>query len=457
MADTFGGVLAFAFLVCMILVGTILRANIRFLQTALVPAALIGGIVGFTLLASGWSFGYTSGDFTAFTFHFFTLSFMSLCLTGSDKKQRGDSVAIGAGWLSGIWTISLVTQALVGLLVIWLYNSLSGENLSVFLGAIVAHGFTQGPGQALAMGSIWQSEFGIDMAIDFGLIYASAGFILSFLVGVPIARYFVKNRMNSDQEARIDSAFLSGIQPEDSTISAGKQITHPGNVDSLVFHIGILGLAYLLTDQYLLFVQPLASGVEIFGVNMGIIFSHNLFFFHGLVICVIMRAVMDKFGWGRFIDNETQRHVTGSAVDIMVVATVMSIKFALLTAFIVPILLVCISVTIVTALLCFGLGRGQSSYGPERMITVFGCCCGSTGSGLLLLRILDPGLRSPIARELAFFNVIILFVTLHILAVMVPVLPGIDLQTIFVVYLATAVVGYFSVQWLGKRLRRTTI
>jgi len=455
MADTFGGVLAFAFLACMILVGTILRANVKFLQTALVPAALIGGIVGFVLLALGWSFGYTSEDFTAFTFHFFTLSFMSLCLTGAEKKQSGDSVVIGAGWLSGIWTMSLVTQALVGLLVISLYNGISGEDLSIYLGAIATHGFTQGPGQALAMGSIWQGEFGIDMAVDFGLIYASAGFIISFLIGVPIARYFVKNQMNSDQNARIDRAFLTGLQGENSELSAGKQITHPGNVDSLVFHISILGLAYLLTDQYLMLVQPLASQVELFGVNMGIIFSHNLFFFHGLVVCMIMRSIMDKFGWGRFIDNETQRHVTGSAVDLMVVATVMSIKFALLTAYIVPILLVCLAVTVVTALLCFGLGRGHTSYGPERMITVFGCCCGSTGSGLLLLRILDPGLRSPIARELAFFNVIILFVTLHILAVMAPVLPGFSLQTIFIVYLGTGIVGFFSVQWLGKRLRRS--
>ncbi len=455
MAETFGGVLAFAFLVCMILVGTVLRANVKFLQTALVPAALIGGIFGFILLALDWSYGYTSEDFTAFTFHFFTLSFMSLCLTGAEKRQGGGSIATGASWLSGIWTMSLVTQALVGLAVISLYNGLSGADLSVFLGVIATHGFTQGPGQALAMGSIWQSEFSVDMAVDFGLIYASAGFILSFLIGVPIARYFVNNRMNSDQKARIDAAFLSGIQPQNSEISAGKQITHPGNVDSLVFHISILGLAYLLTDQYLQLVQPYASGVDVFGVNLGIIFSHNLFFFHGLLICVIMRSIMDRFGWGHFIDNETQRHVTGSSVDLMVVATVMSIKFALLSTFIVPILMVCFAITLVTALLCFGLGRNQSQYGPERMITVFGCCCGSTGSGLLLLRILDPGLRSPVARELAFFNVIILFTTLHILALMAPVLPGFDLPIIVGVYLATAVVAFACVQWLGRRLRRS--
>lgn len=451
MADSFSGVLAFAFLVLMILVGTILRAKLRFLQTALVPASLIGGLVGFALLATNLSFGYSSEDFTVFTFHFFTLSFMSLCLTGADKTQH-DSVLAGGGWLAGVWTMSLVLQAIVGMLVIVAYNYFSGENLSEFLGIIATHGFTQGPGQALAMGNIWQTKFDIAMAVDFGLIYASAGFIVSFMVGVPIARYFVKNKMNHDRSARLDTAFLSGLQGDQNHVSAGRQVTHPANVDSLVFHLSILGLAYLLTDQYLQFVQPLAATIDIFGVNLGIIFSHNLFFFHGLLVCLILRKIMDRFGWGRFIDNETQRHITGSSVDLMVVATVMSIKFALLAAFIVPILLVCLAITLVTAFLCFGLGKKHKNYGPERVLAAFGCCCGSTGSGLLLLRILDPGLRTPVARELAFFNVAILFVTLHILAVMAPVLPAYDMQTIYIVYLGTAFAAYLCTRLLLKRL-----
>jgi glutamate:Na+ symporter, ESS family len=83
-------------------------------------------------------------------------------------------------------------------------------------------------------------------------------------------------------------------------------------------------------------------------------------------------------------------------------------------------------------------------------VTVFGCCCGSTGSGLLLLRILDPDLSTPIARELAFFNIAILFIGFHVLTVMAPVLPGFSLITICVVYIGTFVVGAIALTFMRR-------
>ena len=94
MASTFPGVIAFAFMVCMLLAGTVLRAKVPLLRRALVPASLVGGILGFALVSAGLSFGYESRDFTVFTFHFFTLSFMSLCLTGGGRardRSTGDA------------------------------------------------------------------------------------------------------------------------------------------------------------------------------------------------------------------------------------------------------------------------------------------------------------------------------------------------------------------------------
>ena len=116
MEATFEGVLAFAFLGCMLMLGTVLRANLGFLQRALVPACLIGGLIGFALVSLGWSYGFENTDFTAFTFHFFTLSFMSLVLA-KGERQGGGSIAAGGSWLSVIWVLSLVLQALVGLAV----------------------------------------------------------------------------------------------------------------------------------------------------------------------------------------------------------------------------------------------------------------------------------------------------------------------------------------------------
>ena len=448
MAQTFPGILSFAFLAALLVFGTLIRANVRFFQVNLVPASLIGGTLGFGLIALDWAMGFKAADFTAFAFHFFTLSFMSLVLTSRAQPIAGQQpVALGGLWLSLIWVICLVLQALVGLAAIGAYNTIASEPLSGFLGLIATHGFTQGPGQALALGDLWTTAYNIQHAVDFGLIYASLGFVAAFAVGVPMARWILKKNLHSGRGGSLDQDFERGLYSGDAAPASGKLITHSANVDSFAFHIGLLGCAYLITDQYLKLVHPFVAGTHFENI-----FSYNLFFFHGLMICVGLRALLDRFNLGQFVDDETQKRITGSSVDLMVTASLLSINFALLTQFWQPILLVASLVTLVTAALCFTAGLRLKTLGAERGLTIFGCCCGSTGSGILLLRILDPNLASSVAKELAFFNIAILFLSFHILAIMAPILPSIPVIWIILIYLATAGFGLILVQLLGSKM-----
>ncbi|MDC3330741.1 sodium:glutamate symporter [Pseudomonadales bacterium] len=448
MAQTFPGILSFAFLAALLVFGTLIRANVRFFQINLVPASLIGGTLGFGLITLDWAMGFKAADFTAFAFHFFTLSFMSLVLTSRAQPIAGQQpVALGGLWLSLIWVICLVLQALVGLAAISAYNTIASEPLSGFLGLIATHGFTQGPGQALALGDLWTTAYYIQHAVDFGLIYASLGFVAAFAVGVPMARWILKKNLHSGRGGSLDQDFERGLYSGDAAPASGKLITHSANVDSFAFHIGLLGCAYLITDQYLALVHPFVAGTHFENI-----FSYNLFFFHGLMICVGLRALLDRFSLGQFVDDETQKRITGSSVDLMVTASLLSINFALLTQFWQPILLVASLVTLVTAALCFTAGLRLKTLGAERGLTIFGCCCGSTGSGILLLRILDPNLASSVAKELAFFNIAILFLSFHILAIMAPILPSIPVIWIILIYLATAGFGLILVQLLGSKM-----
>jgi glutamate:Na+ symporter, ESS family len=448
MAQTFPGILSFAFLAALLVFGTLIRANVRFFQINLVPASLIGGTLGFGLIALDWAMGFKAADFTAFAFHFFTLSFMSLVLTSRAQPIAGQQpVALGGLWLSLIWVICLVLQALVGLAAISAYNTIASEPLSGFLGLIATHGFTQGPGQALALGDLWTTAYNIQHAVDFGLIYASLGFVAAFAVGVPMARWILKKNLHSGRGGSLDQDFERGLYSGDAAPASGKLITHSANVDSFAFHIGLLGCAYLITDQYLKLVHPFVAGTHFENI-----FSYNLFFFHGLMIFVGLRALLDRFSLGQFVDDETQKRITGSSVDLMVTASLLSINFALLTQFWQPILLVASLVTLVTAALCFTAGLRLKTLGAERGLTIFGCCCGSTGSGILLLRILDPNLASSVAKELAFFNIAILFLSFHILAIMAPILPSIPVIWIILIYLATAGFGLILVQLLGSKM-----
>ena len=65
---------------------------------------------------------------------------------------------------------------------------------------------------------------------------------------------------------------------------------------------------------------------------------------------------------------------------------------------------------------------------------------------------LDPNLSTPIAKELAFFNIAILFLGFHVLTLMAPVLPELSLGVIVGVYAATFVVGAFALILVARKL-----
>ncbi|MDI3324371.1 sodium/glutamate symporter [Pontibacterium granulatum] len=454
MASTFPGVIAFAILASMLLLGSILRNRIGFLRNSLIPASLIGGGLGFALLSLELIPGYSASNFTALTFHFFTLSFMSLCLTGSSKKyvdSSGSSVVNGGLWLTVMWSVSLGMQGVLGYLAILAYDAVTGAEVSAYLGALITHGFTQGPGQALTYGGIWEQQYGIENATQVGLIYASLGFIVAFLVGVPLTKRFIDRGQNTNQTANIDSDSLSGFYKAERAPATGKMISHPGNLDSLAYHLGLLAVAYLLTHLWLSFVQPLVAGVKPMGINLSVLFSHNLFFLHGLAVCVLMRIGLDKTGLNKRVDDETMKRITGSSVDFMVVGTLMSIKFAVLSALLAPIALVTLVVTLATLASCLMIGRLSGKLGPERTAASFGCCCGSTGSGLLLLRIMDPDFSTSVAKELAFFNLAIVIINIHILFIFAPIAPSLGGLSYVAIFGGTALCVLALVPFLIKR------
>lgn len=442
MQDTFPGVIAFAILAGMLLFGSVLRNRVALLRNMLVPSSIVGGLLGFVLLSLGWIPGFAPDDFTALTFHFFTLSFMSLCLTGSSRQPSlgGGSIVRGGIWLTLIWTISLGLQGVIGYLTVRGYDAVTGAGISEWLGALVTHGFTQGPGQALTYGGLWEEDHGIEHAAQVGLIFASLGFLVAFAIGVPLAKRFIAQGANANKASRLDDNFRNGFFDDQQRPEMGRMISHPASLDSLAYHLGLLAVAYVITHCWLLFMQGVVAGAEPWGINLSVLFSHNLFFLHGLGVCVLMRLIIDKAGLSSYVDDESLKRITGSSVDFMVVGTLMSIQFSVLYALLTPILLVTIAVTAVTLIGCLCIGRLSGRLGHERALTSFGCCCGSTGTGLLLLRMMDADFSTSVPKELAFFNLAIIITNFHILFVFAPLVPTLGTWGYIAVFGGTALV-----------------
>jgi ESS family glutamate:Na+ symporter len=450
MGETLPAFMVFGAMSLMLLIGVLLRAKVGFIQKAMIPASLLGGALGFVLVNLGWlKYPGLDGAWTAvkaedlipWAFHAFNISFISLCLTRAERNAPKRSVLKGGLWLSMIWSLSLTVQALVGAGTVVAYNAVTGSDTNIFLGYLVTHGFTQGPGQGLAMGGVWSKAFQVPDGPTMGLIWATMGFVAAYVAGVPYARYFVKKGMNVNKRSKIDEEFLSGILKDDTHLEAGRETTHSASTETLAYHLAIIGLVYIITYFELNLVSQYMKHP---------LFSYPMFFFHGLVWATILRIIMDKIGVGKLLDPGMQKRITGMSVDYLLVSSVMGISLVVLTKYLGVIIVVSIAVTIVTFLMVEFFRRRLSELGPERAVSTFGCCCGSAASGLLLLRILDADYSTSVGVELAFFNVAILFTTLPILMVMAPGLPGFGQGTIIGAYLLYSVVCVGILWFLGS-------
>ena len=100
-----------------------------------------------------------------------------------------------------------------------------------------------------------------------------------------------------------------------------------------------------------------------------------------------------------------QRRITGFSVDFLIVATVAAIQLKIVWAYWLPISVLALVNAIFTTGLVVYFGRRLSSYSLERTAAIFGVVTGTVSCGLLLLRIVDPDFKTPVATEIAVMNV----------------------------------------------------
>lgn len=403
-------IVAFAWLGALLMLGTFIRAKVKIFQTFLFPAALIGGILGFIAMNSGiigipTSKGWYSIDpkvFSVITFHLFAFGFVGIGLLQNKKSNSGTNKSI----LQGSLTICLLfcmlfcIQALTGYGIFSLYESIYGGDFFTGNGYLLGAGFTQGPGQAQAYGTIWEETYNVADAISAGLGFAAIGFLVAGIVGVPIAIYGIKKNWVKIPQAGngLPRNFLTGIMEKDNHPPCAHATTHSANIDSLSFHFGLMFLLYGLSFLWALtWFLYMPKGIN--GLGFGIIFCWGMF------LAMICRKIMGKINILYLIDPETTKRITGLTVDFMICSVFLGITIEALEAIIIPFLIATVVGAIITLFVCFFFGRRIPEYGFERLILLFGYCTGTAASGLLLLRIVDSEFETPVAVEAGLMNV----------------------------------------------------
>ena len=437
--------ISFGWVAALLLLGTFLRAKISLFQKFLVPSSLIGGLIGFVLMSLGWvgipsvEQGWMKVDANAFemiSFHLFSFSFIAIGLIsgGGSTGASGKQIFWGSLWQWGIFISLLCIQSLIGYFIFVGYNGISGADFYAPLGMLTGHGFAQGPGQALAISGVWQNSFKIENALSIGLAFAAVGFFVAAFVGVPLANWGVRKGLAAHSPSELSSEFRTGLMSPDSNQSIGRHTTHPGNIDSLAFHLAVMGMTYLLGYYFVYILKAyLLPG------SLGVL-SFGFIFFWGMIVAILVRVVFNKIGAGKYLDDNQIRRLTGTGVDFLVVSVLMAIKIGVVWKYIVPLSAIIIVVSVVTVLFVVFFGKKLAKYGFERIVMLTGQCTGTTPSGLMLLRILDPEFKTPVAVEAGLMNMFGLVLGLHLMF-FITLTPAPKFPNVFQMVLIYAITG----------------
>ena len=398
--------IAFSLAGVMLLLGVLLRAKIPFFRNMLVPSSVIAGVLGLIFMnvciAAGINLGTDTGMFNTIVGQLFTVSFISISLTSAPKDETGGST--GKNLLKGAVGMGLVWSLLYALtpLISYFIVAVTGKSVEMnpIYGTLIQFAFCQGPGQSATYGAIYES-YGWANASTVAIFFASIGFVVAFVIGIPMAKMGIKKGIAKNCGA-IDEAILKGyLRKDEQTEVMVKDTTCNSNIETLAFHFALIGLCYLM-----------AIGIgKLFSLIPGFLGTSMsaMMFINGMYAAYIVKFIMKKLNLDFLIENTLQSKITGWTADYLVVCAFMAVSLAVIRRWLFPIAVVAILMTGLTLVVCLYFGQrmgGKNDF--ERTLAMYGMCTGTVPTGIALIRIIDPNFRTTTAVELGACNVVML-------------------------------------------------
>jgi glutamate:Na+ symporter, ESS family len=401
--NTVSLMIAFGIASILLCVGMIIRTKFPLIRNMLVPASVIAGILGMIVMNTGLITSTNANTLMMIVNYLFTITFISIGLTSTSKsiKSTKNSVAknvtrgsLGMGFL---WNILYALTPAVGAMVILLVGK--SFNMDPFYGLLIPFGFAQGPGQAATFGTIIEQQYGIANAATVGITFAAIGFLACFLVGVPLAKLGVKRGLAKNLgSSKIDGFIVKGYYEKDENRpSLGKETMFSGNMDTLTFHMAIIGICFIMA----LGLSKLVALIPGLGGSLS-----GMLFIYGMLAAYLVKFFMKKLKIDHMLDTTFQSKITGWSTDFLVVFSFMAIQFSIIGQWFVPIIVETIVITLLTLVICLYFGKrfgGENDF--SRTLGLYGTATGTVPSGIALVRIVDPSLKSTTAMELGLMNV----------------------------------------------------
>ena len=380
-------------LLMFLMVGNVLRRTIPLFRKCLIPSALLGGAVLLAVNIACKQFGLVLVDnrlMQVITYHCLAIGFAAMSLKtekSTHKTNRAQVVEFGA--LQGG---SYMLQASVGLgisLILFLLTRHGDQVVSYVCGLILPLAYGQGPGNALS----WDINFTNTPAAQFagngsfGLSLASIGFVVASVFGVLYINIYKKRGGLYVRSARPEGEFV------DQTNPSGGEIPDSESVDKFTIQAGFVALAYALSFGFMCLLGVLSDFTNSIAWGFNFLWASLSAMLIRFVVKLLRKAnLMHR----EYINNYQMDRISGFSFDLMIVAGVAAIEINDVRNYILPIVVLSLVGTIVTYIYirqvakeCF---RG---FEHEFFLMSFGTMTGTASNGMILMKEIDPGLRTP--------------------------------------------------------------
>ena len=352
------------------------------------------------------------------TYHGIAIGFIALSLRVPEKteKKSGDMVGLKSG---AVIVGSYMIQGVTGLIISLGLAHTVMPGLFEAAGVLLPMGYGQGPGQAGGR--------------SFGLAIAAAGYLCACVVGVLYINYLARR----GRIARVDQDRISGSVTVD-TFQDEDEIPIAESIDRLSVQVAMVLAVYLVT--YLV-TRGITSALTTHAPGAANTLNALLWGFNFMIgsgIAIGLRVILKKMRSAKIMNHQYQNNyllsrISGLAFDVMIVAGIASIEIEDLSGLWLPFALMAVAGAVVTLFhLKYVCRKVYGEYYYEGLVSMYGMMTGTISSGVLLLRELDPKMKTPAANNLVIGSsfAILLAIPLLILVSLAPRSTGMTLVTL---------------------------
>jgi len=325
------------------------------------------------------------------TYHCLAIGFAAMSLKtekSTHKTNRAQIVEFGA--LQGG---TYMLQAFFGLaltIIMFVITSLFGDNIiSYICGLILPLSYGQGPGNALS----WDINFTNTPATQFagngsfGLSLASIGFVVASVFGVLYINIQKKRGNLQVRSSKPSDEIVDQTNPD------GNEIPDNESIDKFTLQAGFVALAYALSFGFMCLLGAISDFTN------SIAWGFN--FLWASLAAMLIKAIVNGLRKGKmmhrtYINNYQMDRISGFAFDLMIVAGVSAIEINDIKNYIVPIVILSVIGMVITYLYirlvskeCF------KGFEHEFFLMSFGTLTGTASNGMILMKEIDPGLKTP--------------------------------------------------------------